>query len=151
MVAWVTRYVTEISTIMEGVHGIAHHVRARPPLDLGPIAPPAGIQLRLPMAGEALVSTLNNAARILQTSSILTLSNRTTRVNRIASFESWSFSASVPISRPKPATRMRRRRPVRSCRARETTLVQVSVYEEAHGSGRHTGWQSFERGMSWRF
>ncbi|MDC0526138.1 hypothetical protein OAO87_03970 [bacterium] len=95
--------------------------------------------MRPPWAAHGHVATLSDASRILQTRYESSLRSQPRHANRIASSESPSFSATDPISRPKATAQMRRRRADQSCRAQDTTFVEVSAHEEAHGGRRHTG------------
>ena len=84
------------------------------------------------MAGKGRASTLDQTVIVFRTHRESTLSGQPRHANRIASFESPSFSATEPTGQPKAAAQMRGRRADRSCRARDTTFVQVSAHGEAH-------------------
>ena len=135
---------------IRGRDGIAHHVPARSPLNLRPSGPAVHTQMRPPWAAHGPVATSSDATRILQTRYESSLRSQPRHANRIASLDSPSFSATDPLSRPMAAAQMRRRRADRSCRARDTTFVQVSTHEESHGDRRHTGRVSIGRHMSER-
>ena len=124
---------------IRGRDGIAHHVPARSPLNLRPSGPAVHAQMRPPWAAHGHVATLSDATCALQTRYKSALWSQPRHANRIATLDSPSFYATAPLSRPKAAAQMRRRRADRSCRSRDTTFVQVSAHEEAHGGRRHTG------------
>ena len=73
-----------------------------------------------------------DATRMLRTRYKSALWSQPRRAKCIDNLESPSFSATEPFSRPNAAAQMRRRRADRSCRARDTTFVQVSAHGEAH-------------------
>ena len=56
-----------------GMDGIAHHVRARSPINLRPTHRAAGIQIQLQLAGKGHISKLDHTLSILQTSYSSTL------------------------------------------------------------------------------
>ena len=122
-----------------GGDGIAHHVSACSPLNLRPSGPAVHAQMRPPWAAHGHVATLSHATRVLQSRYKSTPWSQPRRANRIPTLEYPSFSATDPLGRPKAAAQTRRRRPGRSFRVRDTTFVQVSAHEEAHGGRRHTG------------
>ena len=99
------------------------------------------------MAGKGRTSTLDQTVIVFRTRRESTLSGQPRHANRIASFESPSFSATEPTVRPKAAAQMQRRRADRSCGLRDTTWVQVSAHEEPHSDWQHTGWLGFGRHM----
>ena len=136
---------------IRGTHDIAHHAPTHSPLNLRPSGPAVHTQMRPPWAAHGTGATLSDATRILQTHCESALWSQPRHANRIASLESPSFYATEPLSRPKAFARMRRRRADRSCRARDTTFVQVSTHDQAHGGRRHTGWSGFGRHMPERF
>ena len=82
--------------------------------------------MRPPGAAHGHVATLSDATRALKTRYESALWSQLRHANRIASLESPSFYATEPLSRPKAAAQMRRSRADQSCRARDTTFVQVS-------------------------
>ena len=138
------RYITpSYGGSIRGRDGIAHHVPARSPLTLRPSDPAVHAQMRPPWAAHITGATLSDATRILQTETRYesSLRSQPRHANRIATLESPSFYATEPLSRPKAAAQMRRRRADRSCRARDTTFVQVSAHGEAHvANGTQAGW-----------
>ena len=105
--------------------------------------------MRLPMAGKGRASTLDQTVIVFRTHRESTLSGQPRHANRIASFESPSFSATEPTVRPKVAAQMRwSRRADRSCQSRDTTFVQLSAHDEPHNGWEHTAWMSVGRHMS---
>ena len=114
----------------EGADGIAHHVSTCSPLNLRPSGPVVHAQMRPPWAAHGHVATLSHATRVLQTRYHARYKSspqcQPRHANCIASLESPCFYATEPLNRPKAAARTRRRRADRSCRARDTTFVQVS-------------------------
>ena len=123
----------------EGADGIAHHVPARSLLNLKPSDPVVLAQMRPPWAAHGHAAAFSDATRALQSRYKSTPWSQPRRANRIPTLEYPSFSATDPLGRPKAAAQTRRRRPGRSFRVRDTTFVQVSAHEEAHGDRRHTG------------
>ena len=124
---------------IRGTDGVAHHAPVRSPLNLRPSGPAVHAQMRPLWAAHGHGATLSDATCVLQTRCKSSLQAQPRHANRTASLESPSFSATEPLSRPKAAAQMRRSRADRCCRARDTTFVQVSAHEEAHGGRRHTG------------
>ena len=124
---------------IRGRDGIARHAPACSLLNLRPSGPAVHAQMRPQWAAHSHGATLSDATRVLRTRRKSSPQAQPRHANRIASLESPSFSATEPLSRPKAAAQMRGRRADRCCRARDTTFVQVSAHEEAHGGRRHTG------------
>ena len=111
---------------IRGTHGNAHHVPARSPLNLRPSDPAVHAQMRPPWAAHITGATLIDATRALQTRYKSALWSQPRHAKCIAIFETPSFSASEPIHRPKSAARMRRTRPDRSFRSRDTISGHIS-------------------------
>ena len=119
--------------------GIAHHVRARSPINLGPTHHASGIQNQLPLVGKGHISTFDHTLSILQTSYNSTLRGPQRHVDRSMKLEYVSSSATEPTSVAILAGQKRRTRTDRSCRSRDTISGHMSDHEEAHGGWRRTG------------
>ena len=102
------RYVRYIALSYEGSHegmdGIAHCVRARPPFNLSSTRHAARMPARLPWAGGGHSSTLNHSLNVLQTSSKSTLRGPPTRVDDFVSTEFVSFLTMGVVNRAKLAS-----------------------------------------------
>ena len=81
-----------------GMDGIAHHVRARSPINLRPTHRAAGIQIQLQLAGKGHISKLDHTLSILQTSYSSTLRGPQRQVDHSMILESVSSWATEPLA-----------------------------------------------------
>ena len=131
-----------------GMDGIAHHVRARSPINLRPTHRAAGIQIHLQLAGKGHISKLDHTLSILQTSYSSTLRGPQRQVDHSMISESVSSWATEPIGGLRLASPKQRTRADRRCRSQDTTCGPVSSHKEAHGGWRRTGRESLGRGIA---
>ena len=117
------------------MHGVAHHVLARPPLNLTLTGHADGAWIQLPQAGKGHVSTFSHSMSGLQTSSKSMMRGPSAHVNRSSMLKPVSSLTTVPASRPSPTTPTRRTRANRSCRARAAAVGHLRSHEEAYGGG----------------